>query len=132
MEKLINGIHHVALKCKGVEEFQKTIHFYKDILGLDVARTWGSGNDAGIMLDTGCGILEIFASAEEDLPQGAIRHFALATDDVDACIAAVREAGYEVTVEPKSMAIQSEPEFPIRIAFCIGPVGEEIEFFHVR
>ena len=109
MGKLINGIHHVALKCKGVEEFQKTIHFY-----------------------TGCGILEIFASAEEDLPQGAIRHFALATDDVDACIAAVREAGYEVTVEPKSMAIQSEPEFPIRIAFCIGPVGEEIEFFHVR
>lgn len=80
MGKLINGIHHVALKCKGVEEFQKTIHFYKDILGLDVARTWGSGTDAGIMLDTGCGILEIFASAEEDLPQGAIRHFALLTE----------------------------------------------------
>ncbi len=132
MGKLINGIHHVALKCKGVEEFQKTIHFYKDILGLDVARTWGSGNRCRYHAGYRLWYSGIFASAEEDLPQGAIRHFALATDDVDACIAAVREAGYKVTVEPKSMAIQSEPEFPIRIAFCIGPVGEEIEFFHVR
>ena len=79
MGKLINGIHHVALKCKGVEEFQKTIHFYKDILGLDVARTWGSGTDAGIMLDTGCGILEIFASAEEDLRSSAGSHPAFCT-----------------------------------------------------
>ena len=23
----------------------------------------------------------------------------------------------------------SNPPFPIRVAFCIGPVGEEIEFF---
>ena len=132
MGKLINGIHHVALKCKGVEEFQKTIHFYKDILGLDVARTWGSGTDAGIMLDTGCGILEIFASAEEDLPQGAIRHFALATDDVDACIAAVREAGYKVTVEPKSHGDSVRTGIPDPYCILYRTGREEIEFFHVR
>ncbi|MEI3049677.1 MAG: hypothetical protein ACLTEU_10860 [Roseburia inulinivorans] len=26
----------------------------------------------------------------------------------------------------------SNPPFPIRVAFCIGPVGEEIEFFQER
>lgn len=43
---------------------------------------------------------------------------------------AVRAAGYEVFVEPKDIEIASEIPFPARIAFCRGPVGEEIEFFH--
>ena len=28
-----------------------------------------------------------------------------------------------------NIEIQSNPIFPARIAFCVGPVGEEIEFF---
>lgn len=35
----------------------------------------------------------------------------------------------EVFVEPKDIEIQSDPRFPARIAFCRGPLGEEIEFF---
>lgn len=132
MKPKITGIHHLALKCCGVEEFNKTVRFYRDILGLPVARTWGEGERAGIMLDTGNGILEIFADAESRLPQGAIRHFALAADDTDACIEAVREAGYKVTMEPNDIVIGSVPPYPARIAFCIGPVGEEIEFFCVK
>jgi catechol 2,3-dioxygenase-like lactoylglutathione lyase family enzyme len=34
----ITGIHHVAMKCQGLEEFEKTIHFYRDILGLAEVR----------------------------------------------------------------------------------------------
>ena len=83
------------------------------------------------MLSTGDGLLEIFASGDP-LPQGAIRHFALRTDRVDDCIAAVRKAGYAITVEPKDIVIASNPAFPARIAFCIGPVGEEIEFFQEK
>lgn len=84
------------------------------------------------MLTTGDAMLEIFASGT-DLPgQGAIRHFALATDDVDACVRAVEAAGYEVFIQPKDIVIASTPEFPARIAFCHGPVGEEIEFFQER
>lgn len=131
MSKLVNGIHHVALKCRGTEEFEKTVHFYRDVLKMEVARTWGEGNDAGIMLDTGSGLIEIFADAREDKDEGAIRHFALAANDVDVCVKAVREAGYEVFVEPKDIVIASRPEYPARIAFCYGPVGEIIEFFHV-
>ena len=131
MGSLIRGIHHVALKCGGTEAFEKTISFYQNVLGLEVLRRWGQGMDAGAMLSTGNGLLEIFASGEP-LPQGVIRHFALATDRVDDCVAAVRAAGYPITVAPKDVVIQSQPPFPIRIAFCTGPMGEEIEFFPER
>ncbi|MDD3165678.1 MAG: VOC family protein [Oscillospiraceae bacterium] len=129
MEKLIRGIHHVALKCAGLAEFEKTISFYRNVLGLEIVRHWGEGTGAGIMFDTGAGLIEIFASAEGALPQGAIRHVALATDDVDACARAVRAAGYPVTIEPKDIVIGSKLPLAARIAFCTGPVGEEIEFF---
>ena len=128
----ITGIHHLALKCMGVDEFEKTVHFYRDILGLSVARSWGEGVNAGIMLDTGAGLLEIFANASDKLGVGAIRHMALAVEDVDACVDAVRATGYTITMEPTDICIQSEPPYPARIAFCIGPVGEELEFFHVK
>ena len=129
---MIKGVHHIALKCLGVEAFEKTVQFYRDVLGLRVVRAWGEGEGSGIMLTTGDAMLEIFASGT-DLPgQGAIRHFALATDDVDACVRAVEAAGYEVFIQPKDIVIASTPEFPARIAFCHGPVGEEIEFFQER
>lgn len=131
MGSLICGIHHVALKCDGTAEFEKTLHFYQDVLGLEPVRSWGEGENAGAMLSTGDGLLEIFASGKK-LPQGAIRHFALRTEQVDDCIAAVRAAGYPITVEPKDIVIASNPPFPARIAFCTGPVGEQIEFFQER
>ena len=131
MGSLICGIHHVALKCDGTAEFEKTLHFYQDILGLEPVRSWGEGENAGAMLSTGDGLLEIFASGRK-LPQGAIRHFALRTERVDDCVAAVRAAGYPITVEPKDIVIASNPPFPARIVFCTGPVGEEIEFFQER
>jgi glyoxylase I family protein len=128
----VSGIHHLALKCQGVDEFEKTVHFYRDILGIPMARCWGEGENAGIMLDTGAGLLEIFANAPDKLGMGAIRHMALAVEDVDACVDAVRAAGYTITMEPTDICIASEPPYPARIAFCIGPVGEELEFFHVK
>ena len=131
MGSLICGIHHVALKCDGTAEFEKTLHFYQNVLGLEPVRSWGEGENAGAMLSTGDGLLEIFASGKK-LPQGAIRHFALRTERVDDCIAAVRKAGYPITVEPKDIVIASNPPFPARIAFCTGPVGEQIEFFQER
>lgn len=132
MSELISGIHHVALKCAGEAEFSKTIAFYRDVLGLSVIRRWGDGDKSGIMLSSGNGLIEILANADKALSQGAVRHFALATRNVDACAKAVREAGYEVFVEPKDIVIASKPEFPARIAFCTGPVGEQIEFFEER
>ena len=130
MVNLITGVHHIALRCKGVDEFNRTVKFYSETLGMNIIRCWGEGINSGIMLDTGDGsLMEIFADAEERLPQGAIRHFALRTEAVDAVAEAVRNAGYEITMEPNDIVIESAVPFPARIAFAIGPAGEEIEFF---
>ncbi len=128
----VKGIHHIALKCRGLAEFERTVEFYHKILGLSIARRWGEGKGAAVMLDTGAGLFEIFANAEERLPMGALRHVALEVADTDACIEAVRAAGYTVTTEPTDICIPGDPPYPARIAFCIGPVGEEVEFFCVK
>ncbi|MBQ3084384.1 MAG: VOC family protein [Clostridia bacterium] len=125
----IKGVHHIALKAKGLEEFERLVHFYRDILGMPVVRTWGEGEHLGMMVSTGDAMMELFSDADSRLQRGAIQHLALATDDVDGCIEAVRAEGFEVTMEPKDIVIGSEPPFPARIAFCIGAVGEEVEFF---
>lgn len=122
---LIKGIHHISLTTCDEKEYEKVVSFYKDILGLPVARTW----DGGIMFDAGGQIIEIFTNGEEKLTKGVIRHFALATDDVDACVKAVTDAGYQVFKGPKDIEIPSSPSFPARMAFCYGPLGEEVEFF---
>lgn len=131
MSNLIHGIHHVAIKYDGYETFQEALHFFCDLLGLKLARTWGEGNSAAAMIDTGSGLLEIFASGN-GLPNGKIAHVALATDDVDKCIDIVRKAGYPITIEPKDIVIGSQPPYPARIGFCLGAGKEEVEFFCVK
>ena len=118
----------MALKCCGNEEFEKVVGFYRDVLGLEVLRSWNEG----IMLTTGAAIIEIFNNGDDHPVQGAIRHFAFSTDNVDEVAEAVRTAGYEVFIEPKDIQIQSDPVFPARIAFCRGPLGEEIELFQEK
>ena len=132
MKSKITGIHHVAIKAKGLEQYAKLLEFYHGILGLPIVREWGEGENLGAMVDTGAGILELFSNAPDERDAGALRHLALCCDDPDEFIEAVRANGYEVTIEPKDIVIASEPPYPARIAFCIGPVGEEVEFFKVR
>lgn len=113
------------MKCVTKEDYRRVLSFYAGTLALPIVRQWSNG----VMLDTGSGLVEIFRDGEENLEKGVIRHFAFAVTDVDACVKAVREAGYPVFIGPKNIAIPSDPPFPARIAFCCGPLGEEIEFF---
>ena len=122
---LIKSVHHVCMKCCTPEQFEEVQKFYGTTLGLTEVRRWA----AGVMYDLGGSLLEVFSNGTEALPQGVWQHIALATDDVDACVKAVSDAGYAITIEPKDIVIGSEPPLPARIAFCIGPMGEEIEFF---
>ena len=132
MTPKINGVHHIALKAKGLENFRELVNFYHGILGLPIVREWGEGEGIGMMLDTGAGLLEIFANAPDRLGSGALRHLAFDVENTDVCLEAVRTAGYTVTMEPTDIVIASDPPYPARIAFCIGPVGEEVEFFQVK
>ena len=125
---MIKGIHHISMKCGTEKELLKVKEFYIDILGLKICRTWSDG----LMIDTGNGFIEVFTNAEGEHRPGAIRHLALLTDDVDGIIAKVNSSGYEVFVEPNDKVIDSIPEYKIRMAFCFGPLGEQIEFFSER
>lgn len=122
---MIKGIHHISMKCNTQEEFFQVMVFYCEVLGLSIYREW----EAGIMIDTGNGYIEVFNNEANVMQRGTLRHFALATDDVDGMVKRVKDAGYEVFVEPNDRVIPSTPELPIRMAFCYGPLGEEIEFF---
>ena len=125
---MIKGIHHISMKCGTAEELAKVKEFYIDLLGLTICREWSEG----IMIDAGNCKLEIFTNAEGVRQLGAIRHIALLTDDVDEIAGKVKEAGYEVFIEPNDKVIASVPEYPIRMAFCYGPLGEQVEFFCER
>lgn len=128
MSSLVHGIHHIALKYDGVEKYQEALHFYCDILGLKLLRTWGEGEKIISMVDTGNGILEIFARGH-GLGHGMINHIALAAKDVDLCIETVRKAGYEIIIEPKTVEFATAEPYTARLGFCKGPGGEEVEFF---
>lgn len=129
-ETIIQGLHHVSLKPAGYAAFRKTVAFYQEVLGLPLIRAWGEGDTSAVMLSLGNSILEISAAGTEVPPVGAINHFALATADVDAVAERIRQAGYEITVEPGDR--QPKADYPIRIAFCVGPVGESIELFYEK
>ena len=125
------GYHHVAIRAA---DFAGTLRFYTEGLGFRVAVQWGQGDGRAALLDTGDGnYMEVFAGGKrapgEPAPEGAILHYALRTTDCDAAIERARAAGATVTVEPKTLNLDSQPKISIRIAFCKGPDGELIEFF---
>jgi glyoxylase I family protein len=107
------------------EEYKKVRSFYVDTLKLSVVKEC----DTCILLDTRAGIEEIFRDGTESLEKGIIRHFAFAVDDVQTCVDAVESAGYEVFIAPKNVQIGGDSAYSATIAFCYGPLGEEIEFF---
>jgi glyoxylase I family protein len=119
-----------------VKDFEQSIAFYRDVLEFDVARSWGEPGSRATMLameDGGC--LEIFEGAtaggdeHESMP---VLHFAIRVDDCDSLLERVRDAGAEITVEPKDVDIPSTPVYPVRLAFFKGPDGEIVELFEER
>jgi len=130
MKTLIKGIHHVALRANGAEKYAECRRFYGDILGLVFVREWQDGGGPACMYSTGNGIVEIFSDAAGPRVLGPTDHAAFAVDDPDACIEAVRAAGYEITMEPTDINVPADTTpLVARIAFCLGPIGESIEFF---
>ena len=104
------GFHHVAIRA---HDFDASVKFYTEALGFTEKIAWGEDRGRAIMLDTGDGnYLEIFAN------------------DVDGAIERARGDVAGVTVEPKSIEINSTPQpTPVRLAFFKGPDGEIIELF---
>ncbi len=126
---LIKGLHHAALRCCGKAEMDSVINFYCNVLGMKRLRSWGEGTKAGSMMDTGSGIIELFADAEPGRKPGQVDHIALATDKVDECVAACVQEGLPVIMPPSDIVVPCDIPYSLRIAFVKGKAGEIIEFF---
>ena len=113
------------MKCQNDADYGNAKRFYIDILKLSVIKEC----ENCILMDTANGIVEIFRNASETLPQGVIRHFAFAVNNIEEITKSVEKAGYEVFIKPKKINICNDPDFPATIAFCKGPLGEDVEFF---
>ncbi|NLT58733.1 MAG: VOC family protein [Clostridiales bacterium] len=132
--KLITGTHHISLKPADRASFEETLHFYRDLLELELLHRWDRPDGSGFaMLSTGNSLLEVVeGGAPDKAPVGSIDHFALSTTQVDVLVERVQAAGYDITLAPRDGALGTTPPTPIRIAFCRGPIGELIEFFHEK
>lgn len=125
------GFHHIALKVK---DFEKSLDFYTNGLGMTPVVAWGEGEKRIQMLDLGNGdILELFAGGTDDLDAvGNWQHFAMSVEDVDAAYATALAAGALPHIEPKTVPLDSTPyKMSIRIAFVKGPDDVQLEFFKV-
>jgi len=125
----ITGFHHVALHSA---DFDKSVRFYTEILGLKPKITWGQAPDRAVMLDPGDGrYLEIFEKSDPaPSASGPILHFAFRTDDCSGMLERVRNAGIEVSMEPKAVTIDANiGPVRVKIAFFKGPDGEVVELF---
>lgn len=128
-----SGFHHVALKAG---DFDRSLAFYTQGLGLPVRSAWGEGAHRAALLDLGSGgALELFAGGspqEADLQTraGAFLHLAIAAQDVDGAFQAALAAGAKPQQAPRDTVIPAQPPMPVRIAFVEGPDGEVLEFFH--
>lgn len=126
-----SGFHHVCVKTR---DWDRTLRFYRDVLGCTETLAWRAAPERATLLDCGGGnYIEVFEDlAYVPAPHGAILHFALRTDRLDELAARVRASGARITMEPKDAVIPNTTPLgpvPIRIFFCEGPNGESIEFF---
>ena len=125
--ELLHGVHHVNLKVPGYACWKETLAFYTETLGLPLARQWGEGDESCAMIDLGGCLLELMATGEAEPGIGRFTHIAFRTDSADRALELARQAGRPVLVEPTD--VDPDGSYPLRVAFCQGVAGEEIEFF---
>jgi len=127
------GCHHIAVQTR---DWDASMKLYRDVLGMPVVAEFGPPERKILLLDMGDGsYMELFPPKANTPAPGAaapndpVTHFALATTDTKAATEHVRQAGYEITVEPQTLNLGP---LTVTIAFFNGPNGESIEFFQTH
>jgi glyoxylase I family protein len=127
------GVHHIAIQAR---DWDASLKLYRDVLGMPVVAQFGSPERKIWLLDIGDGShIELFQPQAGTPAPGSpaandpTLHIALTTTDTHAATEIVRAAGYKITVEPKSVRLDT---LDVVISFFEGPNGEIIEFFQVN
>ena len=130
---IVSGTHHIAVQTR---DWAASMRLYQDVLGMTLVAQFGSPERKIVLLDIGDGThIELFEPQSDtpavDAPAAndPVIHFALATTDTRNALEHVRQAGYEVTVEPKDATLGT---LQVTISFFKGPNGEIIEFFQTH
>lgn len=100
------GFEHVGMTSGNLD---KTIAFYCDLLGLRLVARRANGNGEVAFLDTGAGMLEVFAPTDapiarfRDVPQheAGMRHMTFAFDDILSVFDRLEAAGVEIVEKPR-------------------------------
>lgn len=131
----VTGLHHVGMFVQDSGVYERTVTFYREVIGLAPVRQWSSPPRHITMLDFGNGgLLEIVRGAEGE-GSGVFAHIALALgapEDVDAMLERCAAWGCEVTRPAGTVEAAEEGSgriFRFRNGFCRGPAGESLEFF---
>lgn len=119
--------------CINVKDLEKSIHFYRDILGLKLSRrvevpennaeiafVLGEGSDVGIELTH-------WRDKKEYVEGDYLDHIALGVQDVEGTIEKLRKKGVEIAMEPFSLRGSAS-----KIAFIKDPDGIWIELVPLR
>ena len=125
------GFHHVAVKAK---DFEESMKFYTEGLGMKFMTQWGEGDGRIAMLDMGNGdIVELFAGGNDrETVDPKYIHFAMNVDDVDAAYETALAVGAKPKSAPVVVPLDSYPvKLTLNCAFVYGPAGEELEFFKI-
>ena len=123
----LNHVHHIAIICS---DYQKSKHFYTEILGLKIVREVYREHRQSYKLDlevAGQYQVELFSfpdpPARPSRPEAAgMRHLAFGVDDIDEAVAHIKQHG--IIAEP----IRIDEFTDKRYTFFADPDGLPIEF----
>jgi len=123
----LNRVHHIAIICS---DYQKSKHFYTEVLGLKIVREVYREQRESYKLDLevdGLYQIELFSfpgpPARASRPEAAgLRHLAFEVDNVNEAIFHIKEFGIEV--EPVRIDEFTGKEY----TFFADPDGLPIEF----
>ncbi|WP_460670973.1 SMU1112c/YaeR family gloxylase I-like metalloprotein [Larkinella ripae] len=124
----LKHVHHIAIICS---DYERSKHFYTEILGLEILQEINRAARSSYKLDlalNGQYVIELFSfpnpPARPSRPEAlGLRHLAFAVENVEAAKTALEAAG--VAVEP----IRIDEQTGRRFTFFSDPDGLPLEFY---
>jgi lactoylglutathione lyase len=121
----IVGVHHAGVY---VQNLERSIAFYTDAFGLQLAERFDFDGEKLAFLLVGGARLELIEPTQRSLgversTSGVVDHVALQVQHLDALLDRLRERGV-VLLDSAPVDV---PPLGARIVFCLGPDGERIE-----